>query len=158
MGSGAGAVRETVAALTARGERVGVLQVRLFRPFSAAHFVAALPKTTRAIAVLDRTKEPDAAGEPLFQDVVSALADPFVTEDAGFHRWPTVAGGRYGLGSKEFTPAMAKAVFDNLRRTRPLQHFSVGINDDVTFGSLTWISRGAPCPRGTGHSSATILA
>jgi pyruvate-ferredoxin/flavodoxin oxidoreductase len=136
MGSGAGAVRETVAALSARGEKVGVLQVRLFRPFSARHLVAALPRSVRAIAVLDRTKEPGAAGEPLFQDVVCALAEP--ESDACLNGRPLVVGGRYGLGSKEFTPAMAKAVFDNLRSEQPITHFSIGIVDDVTFESLSY--------------------
>ncbi len=133
MGSGAQTVRTTVAALAARGERVGVVVVRLYRPFSVADFVRALPKTTRAIAVLDRTKEPGAVGEPLYQDVVTALAE---SDDA-----PTgvrLIGGRYGISSKEFTPAMAKAVFDELGRDKPRRHFTVGIHDDVTHLSLDW--------------------
>ncbi|HSP10392.1 MAG TPA: pyruvate:ferredoxin (flavodoxin) oxidoreductase [Candidatus Dormibacteraeota bacterium] len=128
MGSGAGAAGEAVEALVARGERVGLLKVRLFRPFDSEALVAALPASARRIAVLDRTKEPGAAGEPLFQDVVVSLAsraDP-----------PMVIGGRYGLASKEFTPAMAAAVFAELARSSPRREFTVGINDDVTHLSL----------------------
>jgi pyruvate-ferredoxin/flavodoxin oxidoreductase len=128
MGSGAGAAQEALDALLARGERVGLLKVRLFRPFDGAAFAAALPPTARRIAVLDRTKEPGAMGEPLFQDVVVALAsrpEP-----------PLVVGGRYGLASKEFTPAMAAAVFDHLAVARPRREFTVGIVDDVTHLSL----------------------
>jgi pyruvate-ferredoxin/flavodoxin oxidoreductase len=128
MGSGVGAAQEAVEALLARGERVGLLNVHLFRPFDAAAFVAALPSTVRRIAVLDRTKEPGATGEPLFQDVVVALAsrpEP-----------PLVIGGRYGLASKEFTPAMAAAVFEELAAATPRREFTVGIVDDVTHLSL----------------------
>ncbi len=130
MGSGAETAHETVEYLTARGERVGVLKVRLYRPFSVKHFVAALPKTVRSLAVLDRTKEPGAAGEPLYLDVVNALAETGL--EAG------VIGGRYGLSSKEFTPAMVKAVFDELAKPEPKNHFTVGINDDVTHTSLEY--------------------
>jgi len=130
MGSSGGTVQETVERLVARGERVGVLQVRLFRPFSAAHFLAALPATTRAVAVLDRTKESGALAEPLHLDVVAALAE------AG--RAVSVIGGRYGLSSKEFTPAMAKAVLDELSAARPRSHFVVGIDDDVGHSSLAY--------------------
>jgi pyruvate-ferredoxin/flavodoxin oxidoreductase len=132
MGSGVETARETVEYLTARGEKVGVLSVRLFRPFSVPDFVAALPATARAIAVLDRTKEPGAVGEPLYQDVITAL------HEAGALRGRTVIGGRYGLSSKEFTPAMVKAVFDELTRDRPRNHFTVGIVDDMTHTSLDW--------------------
>ena len=128
MGSGAGAAGEAVEALVARGERVGLLKVRLFRPFDSQAMAAALPPSARRIAVLDRTKEPGASGEPLFQDVVVSLAsrpDP-----------PMVIGGRYGLGSKEFTPAMAAAVFAELAAPAPRRQFTVGINDDVTHLSL----------------------
>ncbi len=128
MGSGIGAAQEAVDALIARGERVGLLKVRLFRPFDADALAAALPSTARKIAVLDRTKEPGATGEPLFQDVVVALAprpNP-----------PMVIGGRYGLASKEFTPAMAAAVFTELASSSPRREFSVGIEDDVTHLSL----------------------
>jgi pyruvate-ferredoxin/flavodoxin oxidoreductase len=136
MGSGAETAHETVAWLQERGERVGVLKVRLFRPFSPADLVAALPETTRVLGVLDRTKEPGAVGDPLYLDVVSALQE---TRRAGLPRFaaePAVVGGRYGLSSKEFTPGMVKAVFDELGRERPRNHFTVGIVDDVTHASL----------------------
>jgi pyruvate-ferredoxin/flavodoxin oxidoreductase len=136
MGSGCGAVEETVAALAARGQKVGVLKVRLFRPFSTEAFSAALPPTVTAVAVLDRTKEPGAPGEPLYQDVITAFAEHPLPGGP-----PKVIGGRYGLGSKEFTPAMAAAVFDELEKTTgaggPRNHFTVGIVDDVTHTSLT---------------------
>jgi len=132
MGSAAGAIEEAVDALNAAGEKVGLLKVRLFRPFSVVHFIRALPSTVRSIAVLDRTKEPGAAGEPLYQDVITALAEA----GAQMPTRPTVIGGRYGLGSKEFTPAMAKAVLDELERPSPRTHFTVGIVDDVSFSSL----------------------
>jgi pyruvate-ferredoxin/flavodoxin oxidoreductase len=128
MGSGAETVHETVDYLTAKGEKVGVLKVRLYRPFSVEHFAAALPKSAKTLAVLDRTKEPGSAGEPLYLDVVNAVAEM----DLG----AKVIGGRYGLSSKEFTPAMAKAVFDELAKASPKKHFTVGINDDVTHTSL----------------------
>jgi pyruvate-ferredoxin/flavodoxin oxidoreductase len=131
MGSGNGAVAETVDELVRRGERVGVVDVRLYRPFSADAFVRALPPSTRSIAVLDRTKEPGALGEPLYQDVVTAL-----TERPLGGGIPTVIGGRYGLSSKEFDPAMAKSVFDELATDRPKNHFTVGIVDDVSGSSL----------------------
>jgi pyruvate-ferredoxin/flavodoxin oxidoreductase len=133
MGSGAETVEATVRHLLAQGEKVGVVKVRLYRPFSSAHFVAALPAAVRAIAVLDRTKEPGAAGEPLYQDVVTALNEVWEGE-----RRPRVVGGRYGLSSKEFTPAMAKAIFDELRKPAPKNHFTIGIYDDVTFSSLDY--------------------
>lgn len=125
MGSGAGAATETVAELTRRGEKTGVLTVRLYRPFPAADLVAALPETVRRIAVLDRTKEPGAGGEPLYLDVVAALAEQGRTG-------VDVIGGRYGLASKEFTPAMVKGVFDELARPQSRRHVTVGIVDDVT--------------------------
>ena len=131
MGSGAGAVEETVAALEARGEKVGVLKVRLYRPFDGAALAAALPETVRSLAVLDRSKDPAAVGEPLYEDVVSALIE--------HDRLPArVLGGRYGLGSKEFTPAMAAAVFAELAAEHPKRHFTVGIADDVSGTSLTY--------------------
>jgi pyruvate-ferredoxin/flavodoxin oxidoreductase len=132
MGSGVGATREAVQRLQDSGEKVGIVTVRLYRPFDVEAFVAALPKTVRAIGVLDRTKEPGAIGEPLYQDVVTALAEAW-PEGA---RLPRVIGGRYGLSSKEYTPAMAKAVFDELARPQPKRHFTVGITDDVTRLSL----------------------
>ncbi len=128
MGSSGATARETVEWLVARGERVGALQVRLFRPFSVRHFIAALPATTRAIAVLDRTKESGALAEPLCLDIVAALAEG--------GRTVPVIGGRYGLSSKEFTPAMVKAVLSELKARRPLNHFVVGIDDDVGHASL----------------------
>ncbi|MGZ5212740.1 MAG: pyruvate:ferredoxin (flavodoxin) oxidoreductase [Actinomycetota bacterium] len=137
MGSGCGAVEETVEALTARGEPVGAVKVRLFRPFSAEALVAAMPTTVRRIAVLDRTKEPGAPGEPLYQDVVTALVEEVALGRARFDGgMPRVIGGRYGLSSKEFTPAMAAAVFAELDRQEPKNHFTVGIVDDVTGTSL----------------------
>ena len=138
MGSGAETAEETAAALQARGEKVGVLKVRLFRPFAAATFVAALPPTVRALAVLDRTKEPGSAGEPLYLDVVAAVTEAVADGTAPFAHVPRIVGGRYGLGSKEFTPGMAKAVFDELARPAPKPHFTVGIDDDVTHLSLAW--------------------
>src|SRR5579863_865864 len=134
MGSAAETARETAAALRHASEKVGVLQVRLFRPFSADHLVAALPNTVRALAVLDRTKEPGAAGEPLYLDVVEALAQAQARGQRP--AMPKIVGGRYGLSSKEFTPAMAKAVFDELKRPEPKNHFTVGIEDDVTHASI----------------------
>ncbi len=136
MGSGVETARETVDWLTARGEKVGVLAVRLYRPFSIADFVTALPASTRALAVLDRTKEPGAVGEPLYQDVVTALREAADEETLPLPHEPRVIGGRYGLSSKEFTPAMVQAVFDELDKPRPKRHFTVGIVDDVTRLSL----------------------
>ena len=120
MGSGAGAVGETVAALNAAGEKVGLATIRLYRPFPTADLLAALPETVKSVAVLDRTKEPGALGEPLFQDVITAMAE------AG-RGHVEVIGGRYGLGSKEFDPPMAKAVFDELTAPDPKRRFTVGI-------------------------------
>ncbi|MEQ9003942.1 MAG: pyruvate:ferredoxin (flavodoxin) oxidoreductase [Pseudomonadales bacterium] len=134
IGSGAETARQTAAWLCGRGERVGVLQVRLYRPFSAAHFLAALPESVRAVAVLDRTKEPGAPGEPLYLDVVTALAE--AVADGRRETMPAVIGGRYGLSSKEFTPAMVKAVFDELAAPAPRRGFTVGIDDDVSHTSL----------------------
>jgi pyruvate-ferredoxin/flavodoxin oxidoreductase len=131
MGSGAEVAEETIAALACRDERLGLLKVRLYRPFDAAAFLAALPPTTRQIAVLDRTKGPGAVGEPLYQDVVTALRE-------GERSEVNVIGGRYGLGSKDFTPGMVKAVFDELGEAKPRRHFTVGINDDVTRLSLPY--------------------
>jgi pyruvate-ferredoxin/flavodoxin oxidoreductase len=136
MGSGAETVQETVEHLNARGEKLGLLKVHLYRPFSVKDFVAALPTSARAIAVLDRTKEPGAIGEPLYLDVIAGLREAL---DAGLVRMPReprVIGGRYGLSSKEFTPAMVKAVFDELAKPEPKRHFTVGIVDDVTHLSL----------------------
>ena len=136
MGSSAGAMEEVVEALTARGEKVGLVKVRLYRPFDADAFVAALPATTRTIAALDRTKEPGSLGEPLYLDVVAALAEAWPSHHAGNGGIPRVVGGRYGLGSKEFTPAMGAAIFAELAEPRPRREFTVGIADDVTRLSL----------------------
>ncbi len=136
MGSGVGAAEEAVDALVAKGEKVGVLTVRLYRPFAADRLLAALPATVRALAVLDRTKEPGAGGEPLYLDVVAALAEDADGGAPRFARLPRVIGGRYGLSSKEFTPAMVKAVLDELAAKAPKRHFTVGITDDVTHTSL----------------------
>ena len=136
MGSGCETAEETVAALFDRGGKVGLLKVRLYRPFSVEHFVAALPRSVKSIAVLDRTKEPGSIGEPLYQDVITALAEQAANGTADLALRPRVIGGRYGLASKEFTPAMVKAVFDELDEEKPKNHFSVGIVDDMTFTSL----------------------
>lgn len=140
MGSGAETVAETAKYLVERGEKVGVVNVRLFRPFSVAHFIAALPKSVKSIAVLDRTKEPGALGEPLYQDVTTAVYQACMCDGenaflAG-RKIPTIIGGRYGLSSKEFTPAMAKAIFDELKNSKPKNNFTIGIVDDVTHSSL----------------------
>jgi pyruvate-ferredoxin/flavodoxin oxidoreductase len=138
MGSGAEAAQEAVEYLVARGEKVGVLKVRLFRPFSVEHFVGALPKTVKTLAVLDRTKEAGAAGEPLYVDVVTAVSEAVAAGTAPFASAPRILGGRYGLSSKEFTPAMVKAVLDEAGKARPKNHFTVGIVDDVTHTSLDY--------------------
>jgi pyruvate-ferredoxin/flavodoxin oxidoreductase len=131
MGSGAEVAHETVDHMVSRGEKVGVLKVRLYRPFPVEAFVAALPASAKKLAVLDRTKEPGAVGEPLYIDVVTALAEAGVTDKK-------VVGGRYGLSSKEFTPAMIKGVFNELCKPAPKNHFTIGINDDVTHTSLAY--------------------
>ena len=147
MGSGCGAVEEAVEELTRRGERVGMVNVRLFRPFSAEAFVASLPTTVRSLGVLDRTKEPGAPGEPLYQDVVTVLAEEIAEGRANFDAgMPRVIGGRYGLSSKEFTPAMAAAVFEQLAVDVPKNHFTVGIVDDVGGTSLPVDASFAPEP------------
>jgi pyruvate-ferredoxin/flavodoxin oxidoreductase len=138
MGSGGETVEETVRHEVARGERVGVLRVRLYRPFSVEHFLAALPATVRTLAVLDRTKEPGSVGEPLYLDVAAAVGEATVIGGAPLERAPRVIGGRYGLGSKEFTPAMVKAVLDETAKERPRAHFTIGIHDDVTHTSLAF--------------------
>ena len=136
MGSGADTAHETVDHLRATGARVGVLKVRLYRPFSAFDFLAALPPTVRSIGVLDRTKEPGSIGEPLYLDVLAALEEARATGLTRFSHEPRVIGGRYGLSSKEFTPSMVKTVFDNLASPQPKTHFTVGITDDLTYTSL----------------------
>ncbi len=136
MGSGAEAVHEYVDWANARGDKLGVLKVRLYRPFSTRHLIEALPASVKGIAVLDRTKEPGAVGEPLYVDVVSALVEAKADDNWPFATDPVVVGGRYGLSSKEFNGSMVKAVFDNLAANRPMNHFTVGIVDDVTHTSL----------------------
>jgi pyruvate-ferredoxin/flavodoxin oxidoreductase len=136
MGSGCGAVEETVELLQRRGERVGLLKVRLLRPFHTEAFFSALPKTASTLAILDRTKEPGALGEPLYQDVVTAFGE--LQSRSTYRVFPRMIGGRYGLSSKEFTPAMAKAIFDELEKPNPTNHFTVGIEDDVTHTSLNY--------------------
>ncbi|HKL85701.1 MAG TPA: pyruvate:ferredoxin (flavodoxin) oxidoreductase [Treponemataceae bacterium] len=137
MGSGCDTVEETVEAMIAKGEKVGILKVRLYRPFSAEIFVNALPSTVKAIAVLDRTKEPGSLGEPLYEDVRTAIGEMQETGKCPIKKWPLILGGRYGLGSKEFTPAMVKAVFENLS-TGKKANFTIGIEDDITHSSLTY--------------------
>lgn len=133
MGSGAETVEETVHSLAARGEKVGVISVHLFRPFSVAHFLQVLPSTARVVAVLDRTKEPGSVGEPLYLDVAAAIK-----EGASTGLTTRILGGRYGLGSKEFTPGMVKGIFDEMQKAEPKQHFTIGITDDVTHTSLAY--------------------
>jgi len=136
MGSGGETARETVDFLQAQGERVGVAQIRLYRPFPARELAAALPDSVRRVAVLDRTKEPGSLGEPLFLDVLAALTE---AHDAGERELlPTVIGGRYGLSSKEFTPAMVAGILEELARERPRRRFTIGINDDVSGTSLPY--------------------
>jgi pyruvate-ferredoxin/flavodoxin oxidoreductase len=136
MGSGAEVAEEAIEKLNARGAKYGLLKVRLYRPFSVEHFIKALPSTVEAIAVLDRTKEPGAIGEPLYADVVAALSEAGSQDTHLVHPMPKVIGGRYGLSSKEFTPAMVNAVYVELEKERSKKHFTVGIYDDVTHTSL----------------------
>jgi pyruvate-ferredoxin/flavodoxin oxidoreductase len=131
MGSGEGAVKETIETLANTDEKIGVLFVRLYRPFSISHFIKELPETVKKIAVLDRTKEPGSTGEPLYLDVVTAFAE-------SDREMPVIVGGRYGLSSKEFTPAMVKGIYDELLKDKPKNHFTIGINDDVSFTSLSY--------------------
>src|SRR3989304_1479272 len=136
VGSGAEPVEETVNYLVERGEKVGAVKVRLYRPFSIDHFIAQLPETTKVISVLDRTKEPGAA-EPLYLDIVNAISEKYSNGELKF-AYPQIVGGRYGLSSKEFTPAMIKSIFDETKKEKPKNHFTVGIKDDVTFTSLDY--------------------
>ncbi|GIV63474.1 MAG: pyruvate-flavodoxin oxidoreductase [Bellilinea sp.] len=138
MGSGAETAEETALHLQQQGEKVGVITVRLYRPFSLEGLMKALPASVRKIAVLDRTKEPGAAGEPLYEDVVTAITEAVRTGKAPFQNLPVLVAGRYGLSSKEFTPAMVKAVFDELKSENPRNHFTVGIVDDVSHTSLDY--------------------
>jgi pyruvate-ferredoxin/flavodoxin oxidoreductase len=134
MGSAGETVTETVKALNEAGEKTGVIQIRLYRPFSLQHFLKALPASTKSIAVLDRTKEAGSSGEPIYQDVLSSLVEAF--QEGQLKNIPKIIGGRYGLSSKEFTPAMVKAVFDELKKDIPKNNFTIGINDDVTHTSI----------------------
>ncbi|MBK9062984.1 MAG: pyruvate:ferredoxin (flavodoxin) oxidoreductase [Acidobacteria bacterium] len=138
MGSGAETCDETAKWLNAKGEKVGVLKVRLYRPWSLAHFISALPTTVKTIAVLDRTKEPGAPGDPLWLDVVAALAEARTTGVSKFASEPRVVAGRYGLSSKEFTPAMVASVYAEMAKAAPKRQFTIGIVDDVTHTSLPW--------------------
>ena len=136
MGSGAEAAEEAVDALNKKGEKLGLLKVRLYRPFDASAFLAALPATVKSIAVLDRCKEPGSNGEPLYKDIVTVLAEN--AEMLPFAVKPNVIGGRYGLSSKEFTPAMVKGIFTELTKFEPKNHFTIGIDDDVSHTSLSY--------------------
>ena len=150
MGSGAEAMHETVEHLVANGEPVGLLKVRLFRPWSTTHFVEALPETVRSIAVLDRTKEPGSLGEPLYLDVRAAIGEAMETGELTLGRgWPVIVGGRYGLGSAEFNAGMAASVLDNLKAETPKNHFTIGIRDDVAGTSLEWDEGFRSDPAGT---------
>jgi pyruvate-ferredoxin/flavodoxin oxidoreductase len=157
MGSGCGAIEELVDAMVAQHERVGMLKVRLYRPFPSAMLVRALPPTTKAIAVLDRCKEAGSVGEPLYLDVRASIDEAVAQggDDAPFQRSPLVIGGRYGLSSKELNPAMVRAVFDELAKEHPKQHFCVGINDDLTHTSLAW-DAGFQLPRPAGQLQAVF--
>ncbi|MEN8172219.1 MAG: pyruvate:ferredoxin (flavodoxin) oxidoreductase [Chloroflexota bacterium] len=138
MGSGGDTVIETVKRLNSQGEKIGVVQVRLYRPFSLKHFVESLPATTKVLATLDRTKEPGASGEPLYQDVITAINEAILDGIAPFKTAPRIIGGRYGLSSKEFTPAMVKGLFDEMKKDKPKNHFTVGIYDDVSNSSIEY--------------------
>jgi pyruvate-ferredoxin/flavodoxin oxidoreductase len=138
MGSGAETAEETVNYLVEQGEKVGLIKVRLYRPFSTEHLMQALPATVKKIATLDRTKEPGSSGEPLYLDVGNAISEAMRAGTAPFKHAPLVVGGRYGLSSKEFTPAMVKGVFDELKKAQPKNHFTVGIVDDVTHTNIDY--------------------
>ncbi|UCF62984.1 MAG: pyruvate:ferredoxin (flavodoxin) oxidoreductase [bacterium] len=138
MGSGAEAAQETAEFLAGQGEKVGILKVRLYRPFSVKAFISSLPKSVKVLAVLDRTKEPGSAGEPLYKDVATALNETAIEGELPFAKMPRVIGGRYGLSSKEFTPAMVNGVFDEMKKDKPKNHFTVGIEDDVTKTSIQY--------------------
>ena len=148
MGSGAEAMEEVVLHEAQKGEKVGVVKVRLVRPFSTKDFVETLPKTVKAIAVLDRTKEPGAIGEPLYGDVRTAIGEVMSEGNGDFKEYPAIVGGRYGLGSAEFNAGMAKSVLDNLKADVPRNHFTVGIHDDVTHTNLPWDEDYSSEPKG----------
>jgi pyruvate-ferredoxin/flavodoxin oxidoreductase len=138
MGSAAETFEETIATLTAAGEKIGLLKIRLFRPFPVDALAAAIPASVKKIAVLDRTKEPGSLGEPLYLDVRTAIGEAMADGKCSFKGYPIIVGGRYGLGSKELTPGMAKGVYDNLKLAKPKNHFVIGINEDVTDCSLVY--------------------
>ncbi len=138
MGSGAETAHETVEYLADKGEKVGAIKVRLYRPFSVDHFVASLPDSVKTIGTLDRTKEPGSPGEPLYLDIVNAIAESTMAGKTWNGAMPKVVGGRYGLSSKEFTPAMVKGLFDEMKKEQPKNHFTVGIHDDVTHTNVKW--------------------
>jgi pyruvate-ferredoxin/flavodoxin oxidoreductase len=138
MGSGAEVAHEAIEKLVKDGEKVGVIKVRLYRPFSGKHLLEAIPKSVKAIAVLDRTKEPGSEGEPLYLDVVTALSERLSSGDAPFDNMPKITGGRYGLSSKSFTPAMVKGILDELKKDQPKNHFTVGITDDLTHTHIEY--------------------
>jgi len=138
MASGAETTEETVNYLTAKGEKVGVVTVHLYRPFSTSHLMAALPATVESIAVLDRSKDPGADGEPLYKDIATAIHEGLAMGIAPFNKTPILVGGRYGLSSKEFTPGMVKGIFDELKKASPKNSFTIGINDDVSHSSLDY--------------------
>ncbi len=148
MGSGGEAMQETVEYLVSQGEKVGLIKVRLFRPWSTKHFAQVLPETVKAIAVLDRTKEPGSQGEPLYLDVRNAVGEAMGEGLIELEDWPKIVGGRYGLGSGEFNAGMCKAVLDNLKAEKPKNHFTVGIDDDVTFTSLDYDPTFSAEPKG----------
>jgi pyruvate-ferredoxin/flavodoxin oxidoreductase len=149
MASGGDTVHEVVDQLVANGEKVGVVKVRLFRPFSGEALIEALPKTVKKIAVLDRTKEPGSAGEPLYLDVQNTISEAVASGKLDRKDAPLVVGGRYGLGSREFNPGMAKSVFDNLKAKKTKNHFTVGIHDDLADTSLEWDDSFSSLPEGT---------
>ena len=138
MGFGAETVQETVEYLTKKGEKVGLIKVRLYRPFSVKHFINSIPKTVKTIAALDRTKEPGSIGEPLYTDIITAIQEGIAKGIAPFEKSPKIIGGRYGLSSKEFTPAMVKALFEEMKKEVPRNHFTIGIDDDVTHTSISY--------------------
>ncbi len=138
MGSGAETAEETARFLASQGEKVGVITVHLFQPFSVEHLLKSLPASVKKIAVLDRTKEPGAAGEPLYQNVITALSEGLASGATPFSTTPLIVGGRFGLASKEFTPGMVKGIYDELLKAHPKNHFTIGINDDVSHTSLDY--------------------
>ena len=152
MGSGTETVHETVEFLQQQNEKVGLLKVRLYRPFDGKRLLDALPNTVRQIAVLDRTKEPGSAGEPLYLDVLTAITEAFGCGESKFQTFPKIVGGRYGLSSKEFTPAMVKGIYEDLDKEQPKNHFTIGINDDLSHSSLHYD------PSFTTEEDATVRA